>query len=128
MEETNLSAILIAEDEPKLREIYTEELEDDGHIIITADNGKSALQILKKVEKIDLIIVDIKMPQMNGIELIEKIREINNNVPIIICSAYEGLKTDFTIVTSDIVEFLIKPVDINYLSKRVAEILVINKN
>lgn len=77
--------ILIAEDDKDIVKLLKLYLESSGYKVITADNGVSAFEIIQK-EKIDLAVIDIMMPRMNGYELTQKIREIKN-IPILILSA-----------------------------------------
>ena len=77
--------ILIADDEPEIRTLLRLYLENENYQIIEAENGKQALELLKK-EHVDLCLLDIMMPGMNGLEMCKKIRE-TNNIPIIMLSA-----------------------------------------
>ena len=80
--------ILIAEDE-EMNYLYLQEvLRDTKAKVIWKANGKEALSEMKQNKDIDLILMDIKMPQMDGYESTEKIREFNTDVPIIIQTAY----------------------------------------
>lgn len=78
-------AILLAEDDKDIVELLKLYLEIEGFIIFSADNGVTAFEIMNH-NKIDLAVLDIMMPKMNGYELTKKIRE-NSNIPIIILSA-----------------------------------------
>ena len=81
-----MKKILIVEDEQDIAELLRLYLESEKYSILIADNGIDALQMLN-TNSIDMAIVDIMMPQMNGYELIKKIREEGNDIPIIIVSA-----------------------------------------
>ncbi|MDK2807475.1 MAG: hypothetical protein PWP24_206 [Clostridiales bacterium] len=81
----NNYAILVAEDDEDIVELLKLYLENDGLMVYAAGNGEDAFAILQ-AEKIDLAVVDIMMPKMNGYELTRKIREISN-IPILILSA-----------------------------------------
>ncbi len=81
-----MKKILIVEDEQDIAELLRLYLESENYSILIADNGIDALQIIN-TNTIDMAIVDIMMPQMNGYELIKRIREEDNNLPIIITSA-----------------------------------------
>lgn len=83
--------LLIAEDDTDIVEILRLYLENEGYKILSASNGEDALNIFLR-EKVDLAIIDIMMPKMDGIELIQRIRK-NSNVPIIILSA-KNMDTD----------------------------------
>ena len=81
-----MKKILIVEDEQDIVELLRLYLESEKYSILIVDNGIDALQMLN-TNSIDMAIVDIMMPQMNGYELIKKIREEGNDIPIIIVSA-----------------------------------------
>ncbi|WP_374048599.1 response regulator transcription factor [Clostridium cochlearium] len=81
----NKSTIIVVDDEKEIRDLIGIYLENEGYKVIKAENGIKALEILEK-EKIDLIILDIMMPNMDGIEACTKIRE-EKNMPIIMLSA-----------------------------------------
>lgn len=77
--------ILLADDEREIIELLRLYLEKDGYDVLAAGDGLSALQILRR-EKVDLAVVDIMMPNLNGYELIKAIRK-EKNLPIIVISA-----------------------------------------
>lgn len=81
----NKNTIIVVDDEKEIRNLIGIYLENEGYKVIKAENGIKALEILEK-EKIDLIILDIMMPDMDGIEACTKIRE-EKNMPIIMLSA-----------------------------------------
>jgi len=90
--------------------------------ILTALSGEKALELLNK-EEIDLIITDIKMPNMHGIDLIKKIRKIDANIPIVICSGYHGMKEDDNMQFYNIAAFLEKPLEADILENKIKELL-----
>lgn len=114
--------ILVVEDEAKLREIYHETLTDEGYEVLMVDNGRKALTVVRGMA-VDLIITDIKMPEMHGVEFVTALREAGFNTPVIMCSAYEQMKNDFGVVSAGIADFLTKPVDIDELVSKVNGIL-----
>lgn len=77
--------ILIADDETEIRQLLRLYLEKDGYRVIEADNGEKALEICQN-EQIDLAILDIMMPRLNGYQVIQKIRQ-TSNIPVIVISA-----------------------------------------
>ena len=77
--------ILIADDEPEIRTLLRLYLENENYQIIEAENGKQALELLKK-EHVDLCLLDIMMPEMDGIEMCRQIRKFSN-IPVIFLSA-----------------------------------------
>ena len=113
--------ILICDDEESIRLLLAEALHDDYEVTEAAD-GHEALKMVTK-ERPDLVIMDIKMPGTHGLEAIERIRERNTTIPIVICSAYRLLQDDITVKTSDVAAFLTKPIDIADLKTKIVELI-----
>ncbi len=113
--------ILICDDEEPIRLLLSEALKDYYDIVI-CDNGRDAIKKITK-EKFDLLITDIKMPGTHGFEVIERIRERNKDIPIMICSAYKLLEDDIVVKTSDIAAFITKPIEIKDFKKKVFELI-----
>jgi len=112
--------ILLVEDEESLRLLYKEELESDGYEVLTAPNGKEALRQLEK-GKPDLIILDIVMPVMDGMEALEQIMGRERTIPIIIHTSYPGYREDFMSWAAD--AYVSKSSDLGELKKTVKELL-----
>lgn len=113
--------ILICDDEEAIRLLLAEALQD-SYDIVEASNGREALKVAA-TEHIDLIIIDIKMPQVHGLEAIERIRERDGKIPIIICSAYPLMEDDIVVKTSNIAAFITKPIDIESLRSKISELI-----
>lgn len=105
-------SILYAEDDKMVRANYVIYLESYFDKIYQADNGKDAL-IIYKDRKPDVILLDINMPQMNGIDTIKKIREIDDTTPIIILSAHSDKEFLFDAIKLNLVDYLVKPINRN---------------
>lgn len=114
--------ILITDDDQSIRLLFKEVLTSAGYHVVEAGNGREAIKIITK-EPIDLLILDIKMPDVHGVEALQRIRSRKKNLPVIVCTAYKHMKDDVTIQTSDVAAFLTKPVDINELTKTVKGII-----
>lgn len=115
-----MKKILVVDDEESIRFLYKEELEEDGFIVEVAENGKVAIEKVP-VFKPDLITLDIKMPVMDGIEALKRIREMERNIPIILCSAYGDYKHDFTTWASD--AYIVKCGDLTDLKCTIKRLL-----
>ena len=93
--------VLVVDDEADFRQLTTVWLESKGYSVISAANGKSAVQLVKE-KKPSIIFMDLRMPVMDGSETIKEIRRFNKNVPIIIISAYVDDPKIKEIASSDI--------------------------
>ena len=112
--------ILLVEDEENERLLYKEELEKEGFEVICSSNGTDAVEIVAK-EKCDLVILDLQMPQMDGIETLGKILTKKRDLPIIIYTAYPQYKDQFLTWAAD--AYLTKTTDISLLKNKVKTIL-----
>jgi len=112
--------ILLVEDEENLKLLYEEELKAEGYEVLTAGNGKEALRQLEEV-KPDLIILDIVMPVMDGMEALGQIMGRKRNVPIIIHTSYPGYREDFMSWAAD--AYVAKSSDLRELKDTVRNLL-----
>ena len=115
-----MKRIMVIDDEENIRFLYKEELEDEGFAVELAKNGEEALEKLPDF-KPDLITLDIKMPGMNGIEVLKHIREQDRELPIVLCSAYGEYKQDFTTWASD--AYVVKCADLTELKTTIRRLL-----
>ena len=116
-----MKTILVVDDEKNIRLLYKAELEDEGYKVLTASNGLEALDVLKK-ETVDLVLLDIKMPEMSGSEFLRYIRQFNQTLPIIISTAYgDQVSQDFSAWLSD--GYALKTSDLTELKVKIKGIL-----
>jgi two-component system response regulator (stage 0 sporulation protein F) len=115
-----MKRILIVDDEENIRFLYKEELEDEGFAVDLARNGEEALEKVDHFQP-DLITLDIKMPGLNGLEVLKRIREQKKNLPIILCSAYGEYKQDLTTWASD--AYVVKCADLTELKETIRRLL-----
>ncbi|HEB9305169.1 TPA: response regulator transcription factor [Campylobacter coli] len=108
--------ILVVEDEVKIRESLVNVLSSRYSKVIGAQNGDEGLKKFKKF-KPDLIITDIAMPIMDGLDMSKEIKEISNDVPIVVLSAYSEKERLLRSIDIGIDKYLIKPIDIDELFK-----------
>jgi len=102
--------ILIVDDDKNTRLYFKAFLESEKYIVFTANNGEEALDLLDK-EHIDLAIVDIMMPVLDGYEFTKSLREVNNELPILMVSAKHMLEDRKKGYIVGIDDYLVKPVD-----------------
>jgi len=108
--------ILLVDDEEGIQLLYREELKEEGFAVISAYNGEEALEKFKR-EAPDLVILDINMPGMNGIEVLRQMKEINPDLPVILNSAYQEFKQDFGTWASE--DYIVKSADMSELKQAV---------
>jgi len=89
-----MARILLIEDQPHQRQLYQEELADEGYEVLAAPNGAVGLDLFERFTP-DLVVVDILLPGLTGIEVIEKLLSKSPQLPIIVHSAYSSPSHDF---------------------------------
>ncbi|MFH0811954.1 MAG: response regulator [Pseudomonadota bacterium] len=112
--------ILVVDDEEHIRLLYKSELEEEGYAIILASDAREALEIVER-ESLALIVLDIKMPGMDGIEAMQKIVGKKKNIPIIINSAYPHFKDSFMTWVAE--EYVVKSSDLQELKDKIKQLL-----
>lgn len=112
--------ILVVEDEESLRLLYEEELKSEGYEVFTAGNGREAIQQLETARP-DLIILDIVMPVMNGMEALGRIVSKERKIPIILNTSYSGYRQDFMSWAAD--AYVTKSHNLDELKKKIKELL-----
>lgn len=115
-----MKKILVVDDEESIRLLYKEELEDEGYDVDVAADGKEALTKLASY-KPDLVTLDLKMPEMDGLEVLGKIREHDMDIPIVLLTAYSEFKQDFTTWASN--AYIVKSMDLSELKGTIKEFL-----
>jgi DNA-binding NtrC family response regulator len=109
-----MSKILIIDDERAIRNTLMEILQHEGYKIDTAENGEDGFEKFKK-NSYDVVLCDIKMPRMDGLEFLEKSREVNPDVPLIMISGHGNIDTAVEAVKKGAYDYISKPPDLNRL-------------
>jgi DNA-binding response OmpR family regulator len=112
--------ILVVDDDEGLRDLYKEVLAEEGYEVLTAKNGKDGLQKLEK-EKPDLIVLDIVMPKMDGMEALGRIIGKDKTIPVILHTSHPGYQEDFMSWAAD--AYLLKSTDLTELKEKIRELL-----
>jgi CheY-like chemotaxis protein len=115
-----MKTILVVEDDKNQLLLYKQELSLEGYNVITAEDGQESLKKVKE-QLPDLIIMDINMPKMNGIESMNNILSEHKNIPIIINTAYSSYKDSFRSWSAD--AYIIKSSDLTELKNKIKELL-----
>ncbi len=111
-----MSAILVVDDELSMREFLNILLEKEGYEVTTASEASSALDFIK-AQDFDLVLSDIKMPGMGGLTLLEKIKEINNSIPVIMITAYASPENAVIAMKSGAFDYITKPFKVDEIIK-----------
>ena len=114
--------ILIVDDEEGLREGLSKLLEGEGYAVLSAETGEEALQVLQQ-SHIDLVLTDMRMPGMDGIELLKKIRERHGDLGVIILTGYGQIESYIEAMNFGAIEYVSKPFKVNELKFIVNKVL-----
>lgn len=113
-------SILVVDDEEYIRKLLKIELEEDGYQVILAEDGEEALaKVLEN--KIDLITLDIRMPKMDGLDFLGRLRDMDKDLPIIILTAYGTHKQDMVVWGAE--DYIVKSSDLTELKSKIKNIL-----
>jgi DNA-binding response OmpR family regulator len=107
--------LLIVDDDTNIQRLYKEELEEEGYTVSIAGTGKDALELFQR-EKFDIVTLDILMPDIDGISLLRKMKELNPKIPIIMSTAYD-YRDDFAVWASE--AYIVKSSDLDELKKTI---------
>lgn len=102
--------ILLVDDEPEIRDLLADLLEDEGYVIFQAGDGAEAFEIFKN-EALDLVITDVRMPRRSGIELLKDIRNSHIEVDVIILTGQSDEVTAIDCLRAGAYDYLLKPVE-----------------
>ncbi len=115
-----MSRILVVDDESSIRLLYSHELADEGYEIATAANAADAVELLRR-DDFDLILLDIKLKNESGLELLQRIVKERHNLPVILCTAFSCYKDDFSAWLAD--GYVVKSSDLQELKDEIRRVL-----
>jgi CheY-like chemotaxis protein len=101
--------VLLVDDQPELRRLFERALKSDGHVVVTADNGRLAIALAAE-QAFDVVISDVRMPDMNGVELLDLLRQADPDLPVLLVSGSPDLETAMKAIEYGAFEYLTKPV------------------
>ena len=114
--------ILIVDDERIVRESLFHWFEEDGYCVDTAEDGETALKKFEK-DKYDLLLVDMKMPGMSGLDFLKKVKEIDKDTIVILITAFASVPSAITALKDGAYDYVTKPVDPDELAHIVKKAL-----
>ncbi len=121
-----LQTILIVEDSPTMLSMLSNILSRAGYNILTSENGKDAIKSTKENHP-DVVLLDLMLPDINGDEALRKIKQIDVNIPVIICSSNTYIKSATEAMKYGAYDYIMKPFDNTQLIKMVKEALLAPK-
>jgi DNA-binding response OmpR family regulator len=119
--------VLIVDDEEMAIKMVELQMRADGYEVYTSNDGREAVELLKEHEP-DLVISDIMMPFMSGLELLELIKSEKKKIPVILISALDDVEVIQTAIGMGADDFVIKPVNMDELSLRIQRVMANNSN
>ena len=115
-------SILVVDDELLIRDLLYDFFTSQGWDIAVAENGEKALEVLR-ARKFDLLLTDIKMPQMDGLTLTSRVKESFPQLPVVLMTGYPSVETAVTALRAKAFDYVIKPFNLNQLFKLVEKAL-----
>ena len=114
--------LLFVDDEENILDIAREYFEFKGFEVLTARNGREAVRVLEG-ERVDCCFTDINMPEMDGLALAEHIHRTDNTIPVIVMTGFPSLDNTIATLKNGVVDFLIKPVNLEQMELAVRRVL-----
>lgn len=116
--------VLLADDDKRIRIVFRLCLEKLGCQVVEAEDGTQAWETIQK-GGITLVVMDMKMPGLHGLEVISRMKTQHIDLPVVVCSAYDQLKDEFVIASKKNLRYLVKPVAVENLEGAVRELIEI---
>ena len=114
----SLGKVLIIDDEPEVRDLLQEFLAGRGYDVLVAESGSAALGILG-ADQPDLVLLDVAMPNMDGVETLKRIVALQPSMPVIMVTANADIATTSKLLAMGAVDYIPKPFDLDYLDQAV---------
>ncbi len=111
-----MARILIVDDEEHIRTLYTLELEDEGHQVLALETGKNLPAQIDRFHP-EVVVLDIKMVDVSGLDVLQEVRDKYYDLPVILCSAYGSYKGDLKSIAADY--YVVKSSDLSELKERI---------
>jgi two-component system response regulator (stage 0 sporulation protein F) len=115
-----MKTILVVDDDDAIRTLLKDELFDEGYQVLTATNAREALKMVQE-EALDLVILDIRMPGMDGLEALPRILGLKEGLPVILNTAYTQYQESFMSWAAD--AYVVKSSDLTELKVKIKELI-----
>jgi DNA-binding response OmpR family regulator len=115
-----MSIVLIVDDDRNQRTLYSRELGEEGYEVLTAADGREALEVFA-LRSPDVVVLDVQMPNMDGIETLGRLLSADRRIPVILHTAYSSYKTNFMTWSAD--AYVVKSSDLTELKAKIREVL-----
>lgn len=115
-----MANVLVVDDDPALRMLYEEELTNEGWHVVLAASGEEALEKISQ-ERPDLVVLDIRMANMDGLETLQKVMTGDKSIPVVLNTAYSSYQDDFRTWAAD--AYIVKSSDLTELKTTIRRIL-----
>jgi len=117
-----MTEVLAIEDNPDILSYYKQVLSDNGYKFRGAETAIAGLEMIKESWP-DLLLLDLALPDLNGIEFLERIHKMNSSLPVVVVTAYPGLEVRQSCEDYEVKGFLLKPVDPDLLLRAISQAL-----
>jgi len=121
-----MATILIVEDEPKMLRLLDLNLSEEGYSVKTAQDAEAGLDLLRK-DRIDLVITDLKLPGMNGLEFLQAVKRHDARIPVIVMTAYGTVETAVEAMKAGASDYVLKPFSLEEIKLIVGKELDVNR-
>ena len=120
-----MAKILIVDDEKSIRDLYSEELGGEGYDVITAGEGREVSELISS-EKPSALVLDIRMEDCDGLDLLQEVRNAHPDLPIILNTAYDSYREDVKTTAADY--YVVKSFDLSELKLRLSAVFKERRN
>jgi DNA-binding NtrC family response regulator len=114
-------SVLLVDDDPNIRKSVGDMLTRSGYEVVTAPDGEEALGVLRQASRIELVIADYKMPGMDGLQLVRRIKEEAPNMPVVIMTGHGDLESYLCATGLGVIRYIGKPVGLRELQRTVRD-------
>ena len=110
---TSNGSIIVVDDNDSIRDLLKNLLISEGYTVVTADNGTDALSKLKQIN-FDLVISDIMMPGLSGLDLLTRVRELDADLPMVMITGFPSIDTAVKVIKEGATDFITKPFNLDH--------------